>query len=274
MSAQFGSEVKRMQHGFASRNGLLAAFLAKGGYVGIKRVFELDYGGFLKQFSLGNGKTPPYLVDEIKNQLGQTWQIEGVRVKPYASMGATHPSIDCVRKLQQAHPEQMKEWEKIKKIKLEMGLAAFEHGGWKTKRPITTTGAQMSIAYVAATQIVDGQVLPNEFRQDKLDRDLVWRLVDITECKHEPSFDAQYTQVLTVEFDNGSSIQSRVETARGVNPPLSNDEILEKWRLLTKDIIDDERRIKIENSVLNLENCTNISELINLMSNVTKNPIA
>jgi aconitate decarboxylase len=40
MSAQFESMVKRMQHGFASRNGLYAAVLAARGYVGIKRVFE------------------------------------------------------------------------------------------------------------------------------------------------------------------------------------------------------------------------------------------
>jgi aconitate decarboxylase len=35
MSAQFESMVKRMQHGFASRNGLTAAALAAAGYVGI-----------------------------------------------------------------------------------------------------------------------------------------------------------------------------------------------------------------------------------------------
>ena len=45
MSAQFESMVKRMQHGFASRNGLTAAALAASGYVGIKRVFEREYGG-------------------------------------------------------------------------------------------------------------------------------------------------------------------------------------------------------------------------------------
>ncbi|MGD0701665.1 MAG: MmgE/PrpD family protein [Trebonia sp.] len=36
MSAMYESMVKRMQHGFASRNGLTAAALAASGYVGIK----------------------------------------------------------------------------------------------------------------------------------------------------------------------------------------------------------------------------------------------
>lgn len=36
MSAQFESMVKRMQHGFAARNGLFAAMMTAGGYTGIK----------------------------------------------------------------------------------------------------------------------------------------------------------------------------------------------------------------------------------------------
>src|SRR5580658_4058001 len=45
MAAQFESMVKRMQHGFASR--MTAAAPAASGYVGIKRVFEREYGGYL-----------------------------------------------------------------------------------------------------------------------------------------------------------------------------------------------------------------------------------
>ncbi len=36
-----------MHHGMASRNGLYAALLARGGYTGIKQVFEQPYGGYL-----------------------------------------------------------------------------------------------------------------------------------------------------------------------------------------------------------------------------------
>jgi aconitate decarboxylase len=90
MSAQFGSEVKRMQHGFAARNGLLAAFLAQGGYTGIRGVYEQDYGGFLKQFSSGNKKDPQFLPDEVSKDLGTAWKTHGVRIKPYAAVSRTH----------------------------------------------------------------------------------------------------------------------------------------------------------------------------------------
>ena len=63
MAAQFESMVKRMQHGFASRNGLTAAALAASGYVGIKRVFEREYGGYLAVFGEG---TPPRRQQDLR----------------------------------------------------------------------------------------------------------------------------------------------------------------------------------------------------------------
>jgi hypothetical protein len=50
--------VKRMQHGFAARNGVTAAALAAAGYVGIKRVFEREYGGWLSTFGEGHHPDP------------------------------------------------------------------------------------------------------------------------------------------------------------------------------------------------------------------------
>src|SRR5580704_15759535 len=60
MAAQFEAMCKRMHHGFAARNGLYSALLAAGGYTGIKRVFEREYGGFLSVFGEG------YLFNESK----------------------------------------------------------------------------------------------------------------------------------------------------------------------------------------------------------------
>lgn len=77
VSAQFESEVKRMQHGFAAGNGLLAALLARGGYVGIKKVLEREYGGYLAIFGQGSGKGPLYKVGEVTKGSGEKRQIWG-----------------------------------------------------------------------------------------------------------------------------------------------------------------------------------------------------
>src|SRR6476619_6216371 len=95
MSAQFESMVKRMQHGFASRNGLTAAALAASGYVGIKRVFEREYGGWLSVF--GEGHHPDS--GQIYAGLGTVWETDRIAVKAYAAMGLLHAAIGAALEL-------------------------------------------------------------------------------------------------------------------------------------------------------------------------------
>ncbi|KAJ9301713.1 hypothetical protein DTO217A2_7550 [Paecilomyces variotii] len=274
MSAQFSSEAKRMQHGFAARNGLFAALLAKGGYSGIKRVFEEPYGGFLSAFGEGSGKEPPYLADELVKGLGKTWQTEAIRVKPHASMAGTHCTIDTVAGLQKDHPEELENLTSIVNIKIEMSEAAFKHGGWMATRPLTATGAQMSCAYVAATQLVDGQVLPQQFHRDLLNRDSIWKLVERTECHYTPELGRKFEQRVTITFNNGSSISKTLDAPTGVDPPLSNEEILTKFRTFTRGLIDNKRQEAIEKLVLGLEDLADVSVLDEVLAGLTLDPIA
>jgi len=273
MSAQFESEVKRMQHGFASRNGLLAAILAKGGYMGIKKVYEREYGGFLEMFSKGNGRNPQFLIDEVTKGLGEKWQTENVKIKPYSAMAATHGAIDCVRKLQAEHPEEMKKLGDVEKIVLEMGEVEFHHGGFEVQRPLTSTGAQMSASYVAVTQMVDGEVLPPSFRFDMLERDEVWSLVDRTTCVLTSGL-AKWGQRVTIAFKDGTTLSAEVAAPRGVKPDLSNEEIVAKWKDLTKGVIDDARRDRVEKLCLGLEDLEDVMELSAELAGTTNNPIA
>lgn len=270
MSAQFESEGKRMQHGFAARAGVLAACLAEGGYVGIKRVFEREYGGFLFQFSGGNGKTPQYKSEELYKGWGQKWQLEGVCCKPYATMAATHTAVDCLKLLQDEYPEQLQRanLKNIKAIDVTLDEASFHHGGFQIKRPLLATGAQMSIAYVAATQLVDREVMVREFSPASLERDEVWSVADKTKCALGEGF-GEGTTDIKITFNDGTSIEKKINTQRGVNPPLSNEELVEKYRTLMKPVIDEERMQKIEKMVLNIDQLEDIDDLIKLLTPVT-----
>ena len=276
MSAQFESDVKRMQHGFAARNGLFAALLARGRYVGIKKVYERQYGGFLDMFSKGNGRSPQFLIDELTKNLGHEWKTANVRVKPYAAMAGTHGVIDCVRKLQEDHSEDMKDLEGIESVKLTMGEVAFHHGGFDINRPITTVGGQMSAKYVAATQMVDGEVMPREFRHDMLERDNVWRLLGKITCVQSEGkgVEHKWKTIAEVRWKDGREAKAEVMAAKGVRPELSNEEIVEKWRAITRDVIDDERRSMIEKACLGIEELDDVMMLGDLLAGVTKNPIA
>ncbi|PWY82047.1 2-methylcitrate dehydratase PrpD [Aspergillus heteromorphus CBS 117.55] len=281
MSAQYESTVKRMQHGFAARNGLFAAFMARSGYTGIKKVLERPYGGFLSTFSQGNGRTPPYQPERVVEGIDSTWEIDQILVKPYASMAATHGTIDAISALQAKYPGELK-GNRIRRINVELSEPAFKKGGWEPKYPLTVTGAQMSCAYAAAMQILEGAVQPAQFAPAQLERQDVWTLMGKIKCVHNPDFDhtmaAIWQQRVHVELWEGDeqsgeskTLVQYIDAPRGNKVPLSNEEILGKWRSNTKDVIDQERREAIEKLVLGLEGVDDVRGLVELLRRRTGN---
>ncbi|KAF2197443.1 2-methylcitrate dehydratase PrpD [Delitschia confertaspora ATCC 74209] len=276
MSAQYGSMVKRMQHGFAARNGLFAALMASQDYTGIKKVLEIPYGGFVSTFGNGGTREPSTTPHRITEDLGKNWEILNINVKPYASMAATHGTIDCVRRLQDHYPDVFNDLEAVDEIIVEMSLPAFKKGGWAPKRPVESTSAQMSAPYAAACQIVDRSVLVQQFVPVSLERDEIWKWVDKIRCTHNSEFDKEkktmWFQRMTVTFRDAAKekLEVFVPAPRGVKPLLTNKEILEKWRMLTQDMIDGKVKDRIERSVLSLGSGGELGELFEVLSRQTR----
>ncbi len=282
MSAQFGSMAKRMQHGFASRNGLFAALLAQEGYTGIQEVYETPYGGFLGMFTDGvTNFSPKSLPEELISGLGERWELHGIRVKVHAAMAALHGTIDCVGKLEAEHPDLFaaENLTNIEKITTQHSKPAFEHGGWTAPRdkPLSSLGAQMSIQYVAAAQLVDHEVLMAQFGADKLNRPLLRELMDTIHPTHNAEFDSDkkkgWRTVVTVRFKDGQEVETFVDGPKGIMPPASKEDIVQKWRMLVQDVLEDERRNEIEKCVLGLEDLSDVKELVRLLEGVVKCPI-
>jgi len=131
----------------------------------------------------------------------------------------------------------------------------------------------MSVSYVAVTQLVDGQVMPQDFRSNMLERDEVWKLVDKTSCVQTGGL-GKAEQSAEITFKDRTKLRSNIKAPRGVDPDLTNEEIVQKWRTLVKGVINDERRDRIEKLCLGLEDLTDVMELSNLLAGLTKNPIA
>ena len=271
MSAQYEGMVKRMQHAFAARNGLLGSLLARSGYGGIKKVFERPYGGFLAMFSAGNGRTPPYKLEEVTDQLGQLWHTNLIRIKLYACVGGCHGQIEVLQKMQQAHPDRFarNKLKNIQEITVYLSEAIFAHDGWVPERPITATGGQMSAPYIGAVQLVDSQVLAEQFEEDRLDRDEVWELTRKTTCHHSTEFD-QPNQLsgarVIVRFYDGLTIEGSTPWPKGFNPILDNADILNKFRGLADPIVGEKRRAQIEKKVLELDQLEDVEELLDLLA--------
>jgi aconitate decarboxylase len=264
MAAQFESMGKRMQHGFAARNGLYAAHLAAHGYTGIKRVFEREYGGFLAVF--GEGHAPD--AGRIAKDLGTVWETPRIVVKPYAAMGALHAPLDALFDIAARRPLRAEE---IAHIDVYMSHAAYHHGWWKVERPLEPIGAQMNVAYALAVASLDGAALVDQFSPQRIAADDVWNLIPRIKAHHEPEFDksgpaGRGATRLVVRFTDGTLEERMIPVSRGILSPLSASEVLKKFRALTKDIIAADRAARIEEAVLNLENLPDVREMIALLA--------
>src|SRR5271156_604614 len=264
MSAQFESMVKRMQHGFASRNGLTAAALAASGYVGIKRVFEREYGGWLGVF--GEGHHPD--AGQIYAGLGKLWETERIAAKAYAAMGLLHAGIDAALQLRSEDVRA----EQIERIDIDMPAAAYGHGGWQAVRPLEPIGAQMNMAYAVAVALLDGAVLIEQFSQKRINSDDVWNLIDRTHTHHESAFDQlpvdqRETTRVRLTLKDGSIRDKTVAHPRGTGDRvLTNADIVDKYRSLTRSVISADRQSAIEKTVLDIEALDDISKLMALLT--------
>lgn len=265
MAAQFEAMSKRMHHGFASRSGLYAAVLAAGGYTGIKRVFEREYGGFLSTF--GEGHDPD--ATQVSAGLGVKWETETYVIKQYSAMGALLAPIGAVLEMRQRRGVTAAD---IEAIELECASAAFHHGGWQAHRPITPIGAQMNMAYAVAVAAIDGAALMKQFSPERINADDVWAFMDKITVRHDESFDSEGPLSrgavrIRFTFKNGSGEEMLLRHPRG--QPLvhvSNKGILDKFRALTDGVIGPKRQRQIEELVLGIERLDDVQELIEVLA--------
>ena len=253
-----------MQHGFAARNGVLAAFLARSDYTGIECVLERPYGGFFTTFSSGLALLPADERVSPFESLGMDWELEEILIKPYALMAALHAPIDCIRLLQDKHKTIFQNVANIKSIMVQMGGTALKKGGWRIEahevKPIT---AQMNTAYAIAMQLVDWQVTPASFASDKLNRQAVRELNDKIECVRNEDFDGSLKTRITVSlFEGGEDVAEFVEMPRGVRPKLDDIDTKEKYLDLTSGLMDDERSRLILDEVMSIEEKSNLAHLL------------
>jgi len=264
MAAQFESMGKRMQHGFAARNGLLAATLADGGYTGIKRVFERKYGGFLSTF--GEGHDPD--ISQIASGLGERWETGAIAIKPYAAMAGLHAAIDAARSVL---AEGRVDAQDIQAIDIYVSEPAFHHGGWRAERPLAAVGAQMNLAYAVAVTLLDGTALAEQFSAERIDADDVWRLIERTTARQEPAFDEHfedgYNTRLEVTLASGSARTAFIDQPRGaLSRPLSNEEVVSKFHTLADPLVGSKRANDIHAAVLGLEALESIESLTELLA--------
>jgi len=191
-------------------------------------------------------------------------------------MAALHAGIDgalAIRTKKQIKPEE------VKSILVEVGSAAFAHGGFPIQKPAEPITAQMSLRYSVAVALLDGAALIKQFAHARIGAGDVWDLVGKTDVKKNDSYDQKphtpYTTHLTITFNDGSQEEQMVETPTGgEGHPLSNEAIAAKFNTLTEGIAAKDRMDKLQAFLLNIDKQEKAIDIFDLLEAEVLNALA
>ena len=230
-----GTMSKRLHAGKAAHSGVLAAELAQLGFTGPTQIYEFHDGGVLKAFSDASDPAP------LTRDLGKVFHLDATSIKPYSCCGSTHSYVDAALELRRKLGTP---WDAKRPVKVGMAKVVDVQCGFDYV-PSSALNAQMSLRYVVAAALMEGQALPPQFSDAKIADPALTAMAGRVDCAHDPALDKLYPQrfaawiaaqdqgqwvrvdVLDPLGSPANPVDRRgvVEKFRGINPRLPVDDI-------------------------------------------------
>jgi len=179
-----GAMSKRLHAGKAAHSGVMAAELAQLGFTGPTQIYEFEDGGVLKAFSDASDPVP------LTAELGRVWHLESNSVKPYSCCGSTHAYVDAALGLR---AKLGGKWDAQRPVRVGLSKVVDLQCGFDY-RPSSALNAQMSLRYVVAAALMDGQALPAQFTDQKIADPALVALAESMELVPDPKLDQLYPE--------------------------------------------------------------------------------
>ena len=249
-----GAMSKRLHAGKAAHSGVLAAELAQMGFTGPTQIYEAEDGGMLKAFS--DASDPAALAAD----LGRVYHLDAVAIKPYSCCGSTHAYVDAALALRRKLGAP---WDATRRVKVGLSKVVDVQCGFDY-RPSTALNAQMSLRYVVAAALIDGQALPAQFSDERIRDRSILALADALELVPDPKLDALYPKNFAgwvAAEANGEWLQVDILDPSGSPAaPIDARGITEKFRALNPQLPVD----KIAETALGIEKYP-VKDLLDLL---------
>jgi 2-methylcitrate dehydratase PrpD len=250
-----GTMSKRFHAGRAAYSGVLAAELAAIGFTGPTQIYEFHDGGVLKAYSDRSDPAP------LTAELGTAYRLDTNRIKPYSCCGSTHSYVDAAFELRRRLGTP---WDARRRVRVGLAKVVDVQCGFPYI-PTSALNAQMSLRYVVAAALLEGQVLPPQFSDKKLSDPAITELAQRIALEHDPALDKLYPQQfaawIAVE-DAGKWVRVDVLDPLGSEAnPVGERGVIEKFRGINPQSPVD----VIADTVLHIERHT-VKELLALLA--------
>lgn len=249
-----GGEIKRLHPGFAAREGLFAALLARNGMTGPAGVLEIE-DGVLQAFGGITDAAP------LTRGLGEGFNVARCYIKPHACCRHLHPGLDAVMA-----------------VAREEGLAAADiagvdvgtyaiaaghaHGGWEDM-----AAAQMNYRFCMALAMAGGRVGIAEFDPAHLRDPSLADLAERVSVTVDDGCEADYPRLrsarVSVRTTSGARHERYVDEPLGsARHPLADDALDAKFAELAAPVIGAGKAAALKAAVRGLDTLADVDVLL------------
>jgi 2-methylcitrate dehydratase PrpD len=218
----FGTMAKPFHAGKAAFNGLMAAKLAKNGFVAQQDMFALE-GGFIQ--SLVQDKSASLTAVNVDQ-----WEILNNSFKPYAACHLVHPAVDTIKKLLT-----FTSINNIESLDLEVGELAMQVTGQKSGKPKSPLEGKFDLKYCAALALKGSDLMVEDFSDRAIHNQETIDLTGLVSIK--PSHEMGYTSArLNAQLKDGQKKLVEVAISKGhPGNPINWNDMQIKFNHLVKD---------------------------------------
>jgi 2-methylcitrate dehydratase len=244
----------------ATQSGVLAALLAERGYSGPEHVIDGKEG-------LAHCFGPEWKLEVLVDGLGESWRIERCGMKAFPTEALTHAPISAVLDIVRGHDLAPDD---VKRVHIRSLARAADILADPSKYdPRTKETADHSLPYVIAAAIVDRQVTPAQFEQERIMDDTIRAQLEKVEVVADPEIERVFPELqrvsVTIETSGGASHTKELDYPKGdPRNPLTDEEVEAKFDALADPVLTEGRRRQLKEAVWGLEKLGSISELMAL----------
>ncbi len=239
-----GSASKCFHAGWSAHSGIMAAYLAKAGLTAPETIFEGRYGLYVT-----HGKPEQANIATVSADLGKSWEMLKVSIKPYPCCHFGHAFISCALMLHEEgiRPETVASIDcVVDPIEAALICVPLE----RKHEPKTPYEAKFSLPFMIAAALQDGTVGMPTFTPDNIKRPDLLALakkVSYRDAKPgETTFPRYFPGWLTATLQDGRRIEKRLDINYG-NPdnPLTEDDVRRKFNDNVAGVIPDAQAEKL-----------------------------
>lgn len=249
-----GGEIKRLHPGFAAREGLFAALLARNGMTGPAGVLEIE-DGFLQAFA-GFADA-----QKLVAGLGEGFNVARCYIKPYACCRHLHPGIDAVVAVAREEGVGAVDIEGIE-IGTYAIAAGHAHGGWEDM-----PAAQMNYRFCTALAATKGRVGIAEFDESHLTDPRLALLAEKVRVSVDPACEAEYPRLrsanVLVRTKAGARHHRYIDEPLGsVRHPLTDEALVRKFQDLATPVLGADPSRQLQELVQMLDTLSDADSLL------------